>query len=170
MFFSNFCHNYHQNYQNYHHNYHWNHHYHHQKKIRSYAQNVFFDVQKRGPSCPKENVFFLLMSSLSIITYFAFIGYTYNHLNWGLHWSANHEMLLKSMDLTDVGQVQWCFLSHKYVLCGQRALYLKIWRHWPASNQIPQIFRLSGDFLSEMDKFVWIIAYWTYKLMVASIH
>ena len=70
MFFS---HNYHQNYQNYHHNYHWNHHYHHQKKFRSYAQNVVFDVQKRGPSCPnwgqgggvrgfgqcpKENVFF----------------------------------------------------------------------------------------------------------------
>ena len=47
--------------------------------FRSYAQNVVFDVKKRGPSClnwgqgggvrgfgqcPKENVFFLLMSSL----------------------------------------------------------------------------------------------------------
>ena len=80
MFFSHFCHDYHQNYQNHHHNYPWNHHYHHQIKFRSYAQNVVFDVQKRGPSCPnrgqggggvrwfgqcpKENVFFLLMSSL----------------------------------------------------------------------------------------------------------
>ena len=51
-YFSHFCHNYHQNYQNYHHNYHCNHHDHHQKKFRSYAQNVIFDVQKRGPSCP----------------------------------------------------------------------------------------------------------------------
>ena len=79
-------HNYHQNYQNYHHNYHWNHHYHHQKIFWSYAQNVVFDVKKRGPSrrnwgqgggrgfrwfgqCPKENVFFLLMSSITFLLF-----------------------------------------------------------------------------------------------------
>ena len=79
-FFSHFCHNYHQNYHNYHHNYHCNLHYQHRNFFRSYAQNVVFDVKKRGPSCPnwgqggvfrwfgqcpKENVFFSLRPSLS---------------------------------------------------------------------------------------------------------
>ena len=79
MFFSHFCHNY-------HHNYHCNHHYHHhQKKFWSYAQNVVFDVLKKrtklpelgsggggfrgSGQCPKENVFFLLRSSLSPTDY-----------------------------------------------------------------------------------------------------
>ena len=80
MFFSHFCHNHHQNYQNYHHNYHCNHHYHHQKKISVIrAKRRFWRPKKedqvarigvRGGGfrwfgqCPKENVFFLLMSSL----------------------------------------------------------------------------------------------------------